>query len=150
VASPAGHSYGRVWPPTRPIDPDRWRESAEYAEGIALFNAGYYWEAHEVWERLWNAEGRRGAVAELLKALIKLAAAGVKAREGRVGGVVTHLTRAASGLRAVEVEAGPRLLGLELGRLRRWVEELASHPPLCEAPREAAVVRVFAEPLRPE
>ena len=32
-----------------------------------LFNAGYYWEAHEVWEGLWHAYGRRGATADVLK-----------------------------------------------------------------------------------
>ena len=63
---------------------------------IELFNAGYYWEAHEAWEGLWHAHGRRGATADLIKGLIKLAAAGVKVRERRPRGVITHSRRAAS------------------------------------------------------
>src|SRR5262245_50227688 len=58
-----------------------------YLRGVELFNAGYYWEAHEVWEWLWHAQGRRGAAAVVLKGLIKLAAAGVKVRERREHGV---------------------------------------------------------------
>ena len=54
----------------------------KFLRGGRLFNAGYYWEAHEVWEELWHAEGRRGPTAEVLKGLIKLAAAG---REGSRG-----------------------------------------------------------------
>ena len=48
--------------------------------GRALFNARLFWEAHEAWERLWHAHGRRGPTADLLKALIKLAAAGARAQ----------------------------------------------------------------------
>ena len=57
--------------------------SPMFRRGVALFNAGYYWEAHEAWEGLWHAYGRRGPTADVLKALIKLAAAGVKVREGQ-------------------------------------------------------------------
>jgi hypothetical protein len=91
---PQGHSYGtpEVAPP--PLDPERWWESEAYLFGFDLFNHGYYWEAHEEWEGLWNAAGRRGAIAELLKGLIKLAAAGVKARQGQPEGVRRHGERA--------------------------------------------------------
>ena len=47
-----------------------------------LLNHGFYWEAHEAWETLWHAAGRKGEIADFLKGLIKLAAAAVKAREG--------------------------------------------------------------------
>ena len=40
------------------------------------------------------AEGRTGKVADILKGLIKLAAAGVKAREGKPAGVRRHARRA--------------------------------------------------------
>ena len=64
------------------------------AFGFDLFNHGYYWEAHEAWERRWVAENRQGALADLLKGLIKLAAAGVKARAGKPAGVRRHARRA--------------------------------------------------------
>jgi len=65
-----------------------------HRHAIDLFNHGYYWEAHEAWEGLWLAVGKSGPVADLLKGLIKLAAAGVKAREGNVAGMVRHARRA--------------------------------------------------------
>jgi hypothetical protein len=62
--------------------------------GIDLFNHGFYWEAHEVWEGLWNAAGRRGVIATFLKGLIKLAATGVKWRERRDNEGTSHPRRA--------------------------------------------------------
>jgi hypothetical protein len=76
-----------------PLDPDNWRDSEEYLYGIDLFNHGYYWEAHEAWEAVWHAAGRTGRIADFLKALIKLAAAAVKAREGSPTGAARHAHR---------------------------------------------------------
>ena len=72
-----------------------WRNNKAWLWAIDLFNQGFYWEAHEAWEGLWHAAGRRGPTADLLKGLIKLAAAGVKARECRPEGVKLHAARAA-------------------------------------------------------
>jgi hypothetical protein len=83
VRDPAGHSFGRRPAPAAPLDPQYWRESRDYLLGFDLFNHGYYWEAHEAWEGLWRVAGRDSAVGELLQGLIKLAASGVKVREGR-------------------------------------------------------------------
>lgn len=68
--------------------------SQDLRYAVDLFNHGYYWEAHEVWEHEWIAAGRTGPAADLLKGFIKLAAAGVKAREGRPAGIVRHGQRA--------------------------------------------------------
>lgn len=76
-----------------PLQPAAWRDSVEYLYGVDLFNHGYYWEAHEAWESLWHAAGRTGVVANFLKGLIKLAAAGVKSREGNAQGVRRHTER---------------------------------------------------------
>ncbi len=86
VRDSEGHSHGHRSPPTIALVPERWHESHDYLHGLDLFNHGYYWEAHEAWERLWLAAGRQGATAELLQGLIKLAASGVKVREGRSRG----------------------------------------------------------------
>jgi len=59
-----------------------------------LFNAGYYWEAHEAWEGVWIAAGRKGLLADYVKGLIKLAAAGVKVREASAIGAQRHFARA--------------------------------------------------------
>lgn len=77
----------------QPLDPGDWFASDMYRYAIDLFNCGYYWEAHEAWESLWHAAERRGRVATWLKALIKLAAAAVKLREGNVHGANHHARR---------------------------------------------------------
>jgi predicted metal-dependent hydrolase len=110
--------------------------------GIELFNAGYYWEAHEAWEVLWHAYGRRGALADVVRALIKLAAAGVKAREGRVEGTRTHCRRAAELFARVAAEGKGRELGLDLPLLADRAFKLAESPPRDPGPAGAAVVRV--------
>lgn len=113
---PAGHSFGKpalFW--TRP-DPERWEACHPYLYGIDLFNYGYYWEAHEVWEGLWHACGRSGMTADLLKGLIALAAAGVKLRGGSDRGLREHAARAQALFDRVARALGPRetsYLGLE-------------------------------------
>ena len=89
-----GHSVGVVEGTVAPLVPDRWRDCPEYLHGLELFNHGYYWEAHEAWEGVWHAVGREGEIGDFLKALIKLAAAGVKAREGNEKGVRRAALRA--------------------------------------------------------
>ena len=118
TGDPRGHSFGHIGPAPPPIRPDQFALSRSYLWACDLFNYGYYWEAHEVWESLWLACGRRGPTAEMLKGLIKLAAAGVKVREGREAGVKRHARRAAELMGNVRAEIqAPRYLGLDLDRL---------------------------------
>jgi predicted metal-dependent hydrolase len=94
--------------------------------GIALFDRGYHWEAHEAWELAWHSEGRRGARADALKALIKLAAACVKIRQRQPRGVRVHASRAAELLRRLEHVPQPLPMPLDLGRLGTLAEGLAT------------------------
>jgi uncharacterized protein len=95
-----------------------WSSCQAYLWGVDLFNAGFYWEAHEAWESVWHAAGRRGPVADLQKSLIKLAAAGVKAREGRINGVERHATRSIELANAIAAETKqPVFLGVNLQNL---------------------------------
>ena len=99
-----------------------------YFWGFDLFNHGYYWEAHETWEAVWHACGRRGPSADLVKGLIKLAAAGVKAREGSSEGVRRHLLRAAELFEKVDQAINPEwwLLGLRPLALALRARDLAA------------------------
>jgi uncharacterized protein len=104
------------------IEPQRWWQNSTYLLGVDLFNAGYYWEAHEQFEGLWLAAGRKGVVADFFKALIKLAAAGVKQRMNQPASVRSQALRAAQLLRGV---AEDRFLGLNLPELIAWAEAIS-------------------------
>jgi uncharacterized protein len=126
MRDPAGHSYGQPGDDPSPLDPEAWQQSRTFRFACDLFNYGYYWEAHETWEALWNACGRRGTTADFLKGLIKLAAAGVKLREGRPAGARRHGRRAAELFRDVrEVTGDRRYAGLDLDPLIAFADGLA-------------------------
>lgn len=93
VSDPRGHMYGHAVEEAAPLDPEHWQHNEIYLYAVDLFNHSYYWEAHEAWESLWHAAGHRGQIADFLKGLIKLAAAGVKCCEGNAAGVERHLKR---------------------------------------------------------
>ncbi len=115
-----------------------------FRRGVELFDAGYYWEAHEAWEELWHAVGRRGPTADVLRGLIKLAAAGIKVRERREAGVRTHARRAAECFASARRQGGSHQLGLDLDV---WIERasaIAESPPTDPGPPDAPVTRVFA------
>lgn len=149
TAAPGGHSRNRLTHPTPPIADDRWEHSYAYIRGFALFNAGYYWEAHEAWEGLWHAHGRRGAVARLLQGLIKLAAAGVKVRECRPAGVRSHAVRAARHFEESLREGGRYQLGLDLETLIHHGYQTAEDPPTVPSQPDAPVTVVFAFQILP-
>jgi predicted metal-dependent hydrolase len=115
-----------------------------FRRGVELFDAGFYWEAHEAWEALWHAAGRRGPTADVLRGLIKLAAAGIKVRERREPGVRTHARRAAECFAAARQQSGVHQLGLDLDL---WIERalaIAENPPADPGPLHSPVTRVFA------
>jgi hypothetical protein len=142
-SDPDGHRYrGLESPRELPAD---WAGSEHFRLGIDLFDAGYYWEAHEVWEGMWHAAGRRGEVAGLLKALIQLAVCAVKVREGRLDGVRTHAVRAAELLSSLELRTCG---GIDLESLIEWARQVAADPPQTPAePRQPTEV-VFSWRLR--
>jgi predicted metal-dependent hydrolase len=128
VSDPAGHLYGKPREKPEPFDPDHWEKNRDYLLGFDLFNHGYYWEAHEAWEGLWHACGRTGMAADFFKGLIKLAAAGVKVREGKPHGVISHAARAADLFWKIDQALGGhgvRYLGLPLHDLLRYTERIS-------------------------
>lgn len=96
INDPRGHSFG-VQHTERTVTAGSLEDLCQEPEcqrGLALFDRGYYWEAHEEWEALWQALGRTGPRADFIKGLIKLAAAGVKVREHQPNGITRHAERA--------------------------------------------------------
>ena len=153
MSDPAGHSFGCA--PEHPAapDPSRWEACRAYLYGIDLFNHGYYWEAHEVWEGLWHACGRAGTTGNFLKGLIHMAAAGVKARERRPQGIQRHAIRARELLQQTASEVGPRhrrYMGLALSELIGFATDLIDQPPVGTAEPGTPVEIVFPFVLCPE
>lgn len=131
ISDPRGHSYGHREVASPRFDPEQWFENEAFTQGIALFNRGYYWEAHEAWETAWNSVGRNGVSADFLKGLIKLAAAGVKAREGNSLGVQRHLQRAIELLESIRNQAHgtDEFAGQSLGALIVDISGIVASPP---------------------
>jgi hypothetical protein len=99
---PAGHSYGD----DRPVSAD------DFAWGADLYNAGYFWEAHEAWEGLWLAAPATSCRKTVLQGLIQCAAACLKVRVGSASGASKLTERGVEHLRA---GAGDAALAVELG-----------------------------------
>jgi len=140
--------YGKPAENAPPIEGDAWPKSTAYLRGVELFNAGYYWEAHEAWEALWHAHGRLGPTATVLKGLIKLAAAGVKIREGRAYGARTLALRAAAHF-ADAAESGSWRLGLDLMRWAKHAESVAQTVFEVGRDSERSVLVVFSFLIEP-
>ena len=149
IREPGGHSFGHRSPVVPPVEADAWRDSAAYLCGVDLFNQGYYWEAHEAWEPLWHALGRKGPRADAIKALIKLAAAGVKVREGQPHGVATHAGRASALFEGVAQDVGPQILGLDLIAMAATSRRVAERPPTDASPKGTPVAVVFDFRIEP-
>jgi predicted metal-dependent hydrolase len=145
---PGGHSHGIPDEQGAILQPDRPRDCRAFLRGLDLFNYGYYWEAHEAWEALWR-EAQAPAVKALLQGLIRLAAAGVKLRQGVIDSAHRH-AQAAQALfaQAAQTTQHPRLCGLLLPSLHALSAQVAVSPLSRDAQTSSAVHIVFAEPLR--
>lgn len=86
----------------KPADPDllvamtEILTTAEFREGVRLFNGGYFWEAHEVWEELWR--GQEGDAKTFLEGFVRLASAYNFLRLNRQDHTVYLLRKAYDGL----------------------------------------------------
>lgn len=146
TSHPQGHSFGHQVQVPREKLPDQWQSCRVYLVGIDLFNNGYYWEAHEYWEAAWIAAGRTGIAANFLKGLIKLAAAGVKWREGRSAGVRRHARRAKSLFEQTKEYEYATYMGQCLQELIAHTESIVNIPTL--AAQGSPSSRRFAFQLR--
>lgn len=109
-----GHMEGEEDPKCAPINTLA-PETCEFLRySLDLYNHGYFWEAHVYMEALWNAHEREGSVADFLKALIKLSAAGVKININQNEHAEDHFKRAKELLETVIQKEGPVFLGFNL------------------------------------
>jgi hypothetical protein len=82
--NPRGHSYGKPESRAETFTPEDWRKSQDYLYGIDLYNYGYWWECHEVFEALWHAAGHKSEPGNFFQALIQVAAANLKRSQGQM------------------------------------------------------------------
>lgn len=118
--SPEGYRYRIEEPPAHPLTGEGWAENEDFLFGVDLFNAGYFWEAHVVWERLWTLEETPPEIRRILRSIIQTAAACLKVQQGRLAGARKLLERAGLehlDLRPIGIDA-PALLR----DVRRFVE----------------------------
>jgi predicted metal-dependent hydrolase len=155
VRDPGGHSYG-----VQPAVVIASLYAEEFAWGQDLFNHGYYWEAHEAWEGIWQNANRGSPLRAFLKGLILLCATGVKIREAKRAPAVRHARRAGALLR--DLTTAPhdhfsRALGISLELLADLAEATAEampEPPMTTPGRPKPVfdfvlgdVQMFADGL---
>ncbi|TPI27602.1 DUF309 domain-containing protein [Mesorhizobium sp. B3-2-1] len=127
VRDPAGHSYNSE---AMPLAAKASLDSDIFLWGLDLFNHGYYWEAHEAWEGLWQVAGRGAPLRTLFKGLILLSAAGVKIREGKHVAAIRHAGRAAALLRRLNTadHTFERALGMSPAGLADHAEAAVRTP----------------------
>lgn len=108
-----------------------WRaldDGEAWTYGIDLFNARYYWEAHEAWETLWRAAAPGSCEYFALKGLIQMAAALLKVQIQNES-AARRLAARAIGLLGAAAQQRDLLRGL---RLASVVREARAH--LTDAP----------------
>jgi len=127
---PDGHS--RRSEPARPAEylpAARWRENGDYLYGVDLYNAGFLWEAHEVWEGLWHRAKHDPVQADLLQGLIQCAAAALKVPMDQPGGLAKLARIGSERLERVARRGGADYMGLDLlGFVRAFRAFAASGP----------------------
>lgn len=110
--------YGVTEPEARRLTESDWWENEDYLFAFDLFNAGYFWEAHTYWERLWCLPGTAETARLLLRGLIQLAAARLKLAQTQPEGsrkLVERARRAFEELRRLRGEES--YLGVDLDKV---------------------------------
>ena len=113
-----GHSFGQPEPKLTGFEARLWRDSPDYKFAVDLFNFGYWWESHELFEAFWHASGRRTVEGRFFQGLIQLAAAHLKRRMGNSAAAIRLFERACASLR----QAPPVCMGIDIETLVQDIE----------------------------
>ena len=88
---------------------------------VDLLNHGFFWESHVYLEALWEAHERQGAVADLMKALIRLAAVELCVLQNQEVRSSLHAAKAEALFQKLEMKEGAVFLGFEFAILKKRV-----------------------------
>lgn len=120
TAHPDGHSYHAPGDPPHEVHlvtPENWADSENYLFACDLYNHGYWWEAHEEWEGLWQLTDKKGAQGRFLQGLIQVSACHLKFFVGHQDGVQRLLRTSLEHLRvAASMINNQVYMGLEVSR----------------------------------
>lgn len=76
------HRIARAAPD--PTEPDMWAQNEAWLAGVRLYSAGFFWEAHEVWEPVWMNARPNSRERLLVQGVIQVANAALKQKMGRI------------------------------------------------------------------
>jgi predicted metal-dependent hydrolase len=126
TAHPDGHSYeppGHSPPRVRYVSHENWRESEDYLYGCDLYNHGYWWEAHEAWEGLWQLTDKSSPQGWFLQGLIQTGACHLKQHLRHQRGVDRLLRTSQEYLQKVLAETKSEVyMGLNVKEFSRDVQ----------------------------
>jgi hypothetical protein len=144
VRDPTGHGYQAL-----PVAAEAPLGSDAFLWGLDLFNHGYYWEAHEAWEGLWQVAGSRRPDAHALEGLDPIVSCWGQDSRAQSAAAARHAMRAAALLRQlmnVRDRTFEGALGMSPAALAEYAEAAPSIPAelrspdslnLCSIPMEA-------------
>jgi hypothetical protein len=126
-----GHHHFHPDPLPDPLfDPARpWTEDRRYRHGLDLYAAGFWWEAHELWEAIWRVVPRERPERELLQALIQSAACRVKWALGGLRAARHLRGRVRVRFERVRTACGSTLWGIDLDAWEHELDALLTRPP---------------------
>jgi hypothetical protein len=126
---PEGHSHGLPEPDGTFLAANDWPRDEAYLFAVDLYNYGFWWECHEVFESLWRAAGTRTREGAFFQGLLQVAAANLKRAMGRQEGAASlgrkglaRLERFEGVHRGLDVTAFAR-------ETRAWLAGARERPP---------------------
>lgn len=130
TAHPQGHSYRAPGDPpheVRLVAPENWADSENYLFACDLYNHGYWWEAHEEWEGLWQLSDKKGAQGHFLQGLIQVSACHLKFFVGHEDGVKRLLRTSREHLSSAQTQVDAKyFMGLDVSKFVAMVNSYYS------------------------
>ncbi|MEZ5854425.1 MAG: DUF309 domain-containing protein [Hyphomicrobiaceae bacterium] len=115
--------------PAGPVDLDgaSGADATGHLAGVALYELGYFWEAHEVWEPQWMRCRPNSRERSALAGLIQLANACLKIRMGRLPASRRVLTSAQQHWAEARSGSDAPVLGIDASAMVRQIDAFVSY-----------------------